>query len=127
MKITAHAEGTPQEIATQLRAVANNFDSMSSESATPARAGKKAAKVEEEIDEELLESEIEIPVDDSTEETEESDDAPTKKDVLAALKKFASRGETYAEKAKATLKKFKVKHIDDLPAKSYSDVIKALK
>ncbi len=132
MKITAHAEGTPREIATQLKAIAANFEGGSTE-AGPKK--KKPAKVEdeEEFDDEDSDAYMdskesdEDPEVDAEETDDEDDSEPTKKDVLSALKKFAARGPKYADKAKATLSKFKVKHVDDLHKKHYPAVIAALK
>lgn len=51
----------------------------------------------------------------------------TLEDVKTALKKYASKGETFKDKAKKLLTKWKVKHVDDLPTESYSDIIESLK
>lgn len=83
---------------------------------------------EPEEEEEVEEEEIDDDEAEQEEETEEEDDsAPTLKVLTNALKKFSNRGEKQKNKAMMILKKYKIKHVDDLPKSKYKEVLKQLK
>ena len=141
MKITAHAEGTPKEIATQLRAIAANFDGETTEEETetettekpegrnaPARGrprnAVKAAAVEETEEEE---ENTETTFEDDMPEEEEETPPPSKYNlaqVKKALKAFVIGGKPEQERAKKFLKKCGAGHIDDLSPKYFAEAIK---
>ena len=141
MKITAHAEGTPKAIATQLRAIAANFDGETTEEETetettekpegrnaPARGrprnAVKAAAVEETEEEE---ENTETTFEDDMPEEEEETPPPSKYNlaqVKKALKAFVIGGKPEQERAKKFLKKCGAGHIDDLSPKYFAEAIK---
>jgi hypothetical protein len=140
MKITAHAEGTPKAIATQLRAIAANFDGGTNEEETIGdeipedhkpegrnrgrpRNAVKAAAVEETYEDSETSFEDDTPEEDGGEE-----DPPLSKYTLAtvkkALKAYVMSGKTEQERAKKFLKKCGAGHIDDLSPKYFAEAIK---
>lgn len=93
----------------------------------PTRARGPAKMVTPEPETEETEEMETSSDEEETFEDEEEETGPTLKDVTTALKKFSARGAEYASQAKAVLKKYKVKHVDELPKNSYAAVIKAVR
>lgn len=128
---------TINDVVTNAQNFINSIGKMGTTTTTTTTTRGRKPKVKEETfgDDEDTDSEMEMSDEEMDSETETDDadvsddeetDGPTLKDVTNALKKYAAKSTKHAEKAKAILKQFKVKHVDDLPESSYAKVMKSL-
>lgn len=132
MKVTVHAEGSREQIASALREHAAVYHTMQeSKTTAPTKKSAKSAPEteyaeedisEESYDDDAMEAEG-VDEDDVVIEEDDAPKGPSKKEVLASLGEYVKKKENLS-KMKAHFQKIGIKNSKDLQEKHFAGVLK---